>query len=171
MLTGNWYWEDKMIFNAVLFNILWLGLVVIGNAFIPLAILGLCIHFSLSKSFIFEASVVACVAVIGLITDILLTMAGVFEFNHTPYWLGFLWLAFASTINHSLRWVSSIPYAAHFSGFIFAPLSYLAAERFGAVDFGYSILTTYFLLGVVWLLLFNIFVQIKKNWVPNYAQP
>ncbi|TCS37128.1 DUF2878 domain-containing protein [Reinekea marinisedimentorum] len=159
-----------MIINALLFNALWLGLVVIGNAFIPLAIIGLCFHLCIVNNTLHEAKVMAAVAGIGLLADVLLTFAGVFEFTATPYWLLFLWLAFASTINHSLKWVARLPYAAHISGLLFAPLSYLAAERLGAVSFGLSTLSTYLLLGVVWLLLLNVFVLISTARRFNYAK-
>jgi hypothetical protein len=81
-----------------------------------------------------------------------------------------LWLAFASTINHSLKWVARIPYAAHLSGLLGAPLSYLAAERLGAVSFGLSTSATYVLLGFVWLILLNIFVLISNAWRYPYAE-
>lgn len=150
-----------MIINAILFNALWLGLVAIGNPFIPLAIAGLCFHLYIVDQPLHEAKIIAAIAAVGLLTDVLLTFSGIFIFEHTPYWLLVLWLAFASTMNHSLKWVARIPYAAHVCGALFAPLSYLAAERFGAVSFGLSSLYTYLLLGLVWLVLLNVFVYIS----------
>lgn len=98
-----------MIINAILFNALWLGLVAIGNPFIPLAIAGLCFHLYIVDQPLHEAKIIAAIAAVGLLTDVLLTFSGIFIFEHTPYWLLVLWLAFASTMNHSLKWVARIP--------------------------------------------------------------
>ena len=67
-----------------------------------------------------------------------------------PLWLVLLWGAFAATLAHSLDTLRSKPLLSALVGGIFAPLSYLAGANFGAVDLGYSLMTTYITLCVVW---------------------
>jgi hypothetical protein len=50
-----------------------------------------------------------------------------------PYWMLSLWIAFATTLNHSLRWLMSRPAAAGLAGLIGGPLAYLAGAKLGAL--------------------------------------
>jgi hypothetical protein len=50
-----------------------------------------------------------------------------------PHWMIGLWLAFATTLNASLSWLSNSPSMAALGGAIAGPLSYLAGERLGAL--------------------------------------
>jgi hypothetical protein len=44
-----------------------------------------------------------------------------------------LWMAFATTLNHSLRWLASRPWVAALAGAIGGPLAYLAGAKLGAL--------------------------------------
>ncbi|TXR54880.1 DUF2878 domain-containing protein [Reinekea thalattae] len=151
-----------ILFNALLFNGLWFGLILQGNAFIPFALLGLALHIFLVNYRLFEIKTLLIVALIGLFTDAMLTVVGVFQFDHTPYWLILLWLAFASTINHSLGWIGKWKYTPYLCGFG-APFSYFAAHRFGAVGFGFSASVTYAILTAVWIGLFLVFTFVTTS--------
>ena len=50
-----------------------------------------------------------------------------------PFWMVSLWMAFATTLNHSLRWLTSRPWVATLSGAIGGPLAYLAGAKLGAM--------------------------------------
>jgi hypothetical protein len=45
-----------------------------------------------------------------------------------------LWIAFATTLGHSLRWLMNRPVAAAAAGAVGGPLAYLAAGRLGALE-------------------------------------
>lgn len=53
-----------------------------------------------------------------------------------PVWIVALWLGFAFTLNHSLAFLRERIGLAALLALVFAPLSYLAAHRLGAVQFG-----------------------------------
>lgn len=66
-----------------------------------------------------------------------------------PLWIGSLWLLFASTFDGSLRWLTGRPMLAFVFGAVGSPLSYLAAQRLGAVSLrpGFSTLAV---IGTAW---------------------
>jgi len=77
---------------------------------------------------------------IGLILDTTWVKLGWIEFaaswalsEHAPLWILLLWAGLALTLNHSLAWLQSRLVLAAFLGGLSSPLSYLAAERLGAV--------------------------------------
>ena len=45
-----------------------------------------------------------------------------------------LWVAFATTLNHSLRWLMRRPIVAALAGAVFGPVAYLAGEKLGALS-------------------------------------
>jgi Protein of unknown function (DUF2878) len=52
-----------------------------------------------------------------------------------PLWILALWICFALTLNHSLRWLRGRLIPAVLAGAIGGPLAYLAAARLNAVSF------------------------------------
>ncbi len=60
-----------------------------------------------------------------------------------------LWAAFATTLNHSLRWVMHRPLVATLLGAIGGPLAYLAGAKLGALHLP-SLQTALPLIGVAW---------------------
>jgi hypothetical protein len=87
----------------------------------------------------FELKLVALSAFIGLLVDSTLAMTGLVRFtsawpgDFAPYWMLSLWLAFATTLNHSLRWLMCRPVAAALAGAAGGPLAYLAGAKLGAL--------------------------------------
>lgn len=80
----------------------------------------------------------------------LLRYAGNGDAALAPMWIAALWLAFAFTLNHSLAFLRERAKLAALLGLAGAPLSYLAAERLGAVEFTGSRSGTLFLLALAW---------------------
>lgn len=155
-----------MWFNLFAFNISWLGLILWGNSFIPAVISWLLLHIFLSPDKQAEMRLLVFVACIGIGVDFALTYLSIFQFNQGqffPVWLMVLWIAFAATLNHSLAFLSVRRVYQWLAGTIFAPLSYLAGERLGAVVFGLDNLHTYLLLALLWGPLMLFFFYIKAN--------
>jgi len=79
-------------------------------------------------------------ALIGALVDSTLALTGQVKFaaawpeDLAPYWMLSLWIAFATTLNHSLRWLMHRPVAAAFAGAVGGPLAYVAGARLGALD-------------------------------------
>jgi len=87
----------------------------------------------------FELRLVALCALIGVLVDSTLAMTGQVRFaaawpaDLAPYWMVSLWIVFATTLNHSLRWLMRRPVAAALAGAAGGPLAYLAGAKLGAL--------------------------------------
>ena len=103
---------------------------------------------------------------LGTLVDSLLMLTGVFGFERgawlsgdashliIPIWLACLWAALGGSLQHSLSAFADKPWLAMIGGAAFAPLSYFAGQKFGAVTFGYSPLLTFIILAIVWGVVF-----------------
>lgn len=153
-----------MILNALGFQMCWLGLVLLGNSFVPFAIILLAIHlFFLSKGE-YEVLLVITIVCIGSLVDTFLTLSHIFVFNSVlfvPAWLIVLWACFACTITHSLSFLRNWPVLQVVTGLFIAPLSYFAGNKFNVVEFSYSPLITFFMLGVIWSVLMLLFFRLE----------
>lgn len=155
-------------FNLVGFNLAWFGLVYWGNNFIPLCLLLLVAHFIFIAKSQNEIPLILAITFIGISVDSVLVHFNVFIFvngGHIPFWLMMLWACFATTISHSLRFLSTSKVLQFFVGGIFAPLSYIAGYKFQAVEFGQSMASTYLLLSVIWAGLFILFFYLKGKFI------
>jgi hypothetical protein len=103
------------------------------------------------------ALTLAAAAVVGLVLDGSLTLAGVLTFPAhaslgwpVPLWMLALWVNFALAID-ALAWLGRRPVAAMLAGAIGGPLSYLAGARLGAVTLGPSEPVALAAVGVAWM--------------------
>lgn len=155
------------IVNLIIFNINWFGLVYFRNDFVVIALLLFATHIYYvwwSKSS--ELVLIAFVAALGISTDSILLYLGVFIFEgeaHLPLWLMTLWLCFATTLSHSLSFIEKSKLRQILLGFFFAPLSYIAGFKLGAVSFSSTPVMTYLLLGFIWAGLMLSFFSIKAK--------
>jgi uncharacterized protein DUF2878 len=62
-----------------------------------------------------------------------------------------LWIAFATTLNHSLRWLMTRPVGAALAGALGGPLAYLAGARLGALTL-VTPATTLAIIALLWML-------------------
>jgi hypothetical protein len=149
----------------------WIGLVFFGNLFIPISLLMLVAHINFFVTNKREIYLIAAVTVTGIVVDSILQYANVFIFinsNHIPFWLMMLWGCFATTLCHSLGFLTKSKWLQMLVGGLFAPLSYLAGYKFQVVDFGLTMLNTYLMLSVVWAALFILFFYLKDLFVIGY---
>lgn len=79
-----------------------------------------------------------------------------------PYWIGMLWVTFALSLNSSMQWLFQYPKLAVAFGCIGGPLSYLAAERIGAIKIHEPITTLPFL-ALSWAFVILIILLIDKK--------
>lgn len=93
-------------------------------------------------------------AVLGIVIDSLLTLLGVFQFSHLPWWLALLWLHFCLSLRHSLAFMQRCPVVIQaLLGGVFGSLSYLAGAHFGAVYLPHEESVTAAILALVWAFL------------------
>lgn len=154
------------LINYLSFNLLWFGLVLVGNGFVPVALLWLTLHIYFCAQTWHELKFIGCVLFIGVGIDTSLLYLGVFDFFGLPFiplWLIALWGCFAATINHSMKFLSRSKALQWLVGTMLAPLSYIAGYKFGAVNFGYPSVMTYSLLAILWGGLFVLFYAIRDE--------
>jgi hypothetical protein len=102
------------------------------------AIVVAAVHLALRRDPL-ELQLIAIAAGIGLLVDSTLAITGQVRFasawppGFAPYWMLSLWIVFATTLNHSLRWLMTRPVAAGLAGAAGGPLAYLAGAKLGAL--------------------------------------
>ncbi|ASP48067.1 DUF2878 domain-containing protein [Cognaticolwellia beringensis] len=141
------------LWNLVMFNVAWFGLVFIGNLFIPIAAILLGAQLWFFQTTKNEIILICLVATIGIWLDFALISTGVFIFPDTdgiPFWLITLWIVFAGTIRHSLAFLANSKIMQFFIGAIFAPLSYLAGAKLSVLYLVPSWGLSYLLLAGLW---------------------
>ncbi len=153
------------LFNLIAFQVCWVGLVVLKEQFIPYALIYLLVHLWLTRQQTAEWFVIVIIIALGSLVDTSLSWYRVFIFEPSslfiPVWLVLLWACFATTLCHSLSFLSRSVIWQIAAGCI-APLSYLMGQRLGAVEFGYSQLNTFAVLALIWSAIFVAFFQIRR---------
>lgn len=164
-----------MWINAVLFQLGWFACVLErGIIAVALTLLILFAHGWLQKPSRGEWRAIGLIAGIGTVQDVILMQLDVMRFDTHPWpplWLVCLWLLFATTLNHSLRWLSQRWLLAAALGAIAGPLSYLAGERLGALSLNHAMLP---LLAFAWALglpLFYYLLHQLKEPLPSCHAP
>lgn len=95
----------------------------------------------------------------GYALDCLWLTTGVLEFKApwpglplAPLWIAALWVGLALSINHSLAWLQRWPLRSSFVIAFLAPISYLFAERTGAVTIHLSVVELFFVISPSWFI-------------------
>jgi hypothetical protein len=131
------------LWNFLAYQLAWFAVLIsagfgIAWAGAAAAILVAAVHLALRRDPL-EGQLIALAAGIGLLVDSTLAITGQVRFasawpeGFAPYWMLSLWIVFATTLNHSLRWLMNRPVAAALAGAIGGPLAYLAGAKLGAV--------------------------------------
>jgi hypothetical protein len=112
----------------------WLGLIAVGVAAI--------VHFKMASNARQEGCLMLLAVLIGLIFDSLLVGSGWVAYPNgmvvagvAPYWILALWALFATTMNVSMSWIKTNVGVAALLGAIGGPLSYMAGQRLGGLQF------------------------------------
>ena len=159
-------------------GIWWLVILYQNSAVIPvLALIGLWLWVSPKR--ISDIKLMSAVFLLGTVVDALLTFTGLFIFNQSevlvsfwpiPIWLSLLWAAFAGTVYHSLTAFNDRMVIASIAGAIFAPLSYIAGAKFGAVELGASMTLSYIYIALVWSVIFPLCFYLSNRFEVKQAQ-
>jgi hypothetical protein len=112
----------------------WVGLLAAG--------LGIALHLALAERPGQESRLIVLAVLMGLVVDSLLVNSGWLRYASpgplpglAPYWILAMWALFATTLNTSMSWLKGRPWLAVLLGAVFGPLSYLAGQRLGALEF------------------------------------
>jgi hypothetical protein len=165
------------LLNLAAYQAVWFA-AVIGASFGrpwpgPLAALAFAVgQLATSRSRVGDLRAVAGALALGLALDGLLAQrhwvryaapAPAWPPGGAPVWILALWVAFALTLHHSLRWVCVRPVFAAVLGAIGGPLAYLAAARLHAVSMGESLWAALFALGLGWGLALFVLARLARH--------
>ena len=144
------------VLNFAWYQLIWFGAVVGGVMFEPLLGLMIVLHLVLVRRWKSEFLLMTGAAIVGGGFDAVLTSAGFFAFDQTPsllpipLWLFAIWMGFAGTLNHSMSFMVARPRLMAIAAAFFAPMTYLVAQRLGAVTFPYGNAATAIAIGLSW---------------------
>ncbi|GAA0206379.1 DUF2878 domain-containing protein [Kangiella japonica] len=175
----------KNLVNFILLQLVWVGFIV-GITFDQMW-LGPIIFIVLMvwqlRSDVREGSdfvVISCSFISGFVLASIWSSSGLIEFKEhwpspdiAPWWILALWIALGASFNHSLKWVQASPYLAGAVLAIGGPLSYLAAERIGAIEINTPVLTLslmaagWFTIGFLLTIIVKKYRLFEKWWIAD----
>ena len=135
----------RLAMNVLAFQAAWLGTVggaAVGLLWVgPVAAIALVAwHVTMAARRRRELVGVAAVAALGTAWDIVPAALGLIDYRGgvavlggAPYWIVALWLAFATTLNVSLRWLRARRWLGVALGVVLGPACYAAGEALGAL--------------------------------------
>ncbi|MBB6092397.1 hypothetical protein HNQ60_001243 [Povalibacter uvarum] len=135
----------RTVWNFVAYQIVWFACVLSaarGAAWIGVlaAVIAICTHLVLVRGARVDLLLIGVAAVVGFVTDSVLLLAGCISFapaaalpGGQPLWMLALWMAFATTLGHSMRWVTQQIWAAALVGAVGGPLAYWGGAKLGAL--------------------------------------
>ena len=134
------------IYNAAAYQIAWFAGILgaahgYASAGTAIAVGVAALHLAVQRPRAGELKLIACAAAVGVAHDAVLMHLGFVDFTPAgwsepwpPYWMVGLWVAFATTLNHSMRWFMQRPWRGIAAGVLGGPLAYLAGARLGALS-------------------------------------
>ena len=154
--------------NIIIFNLLWLGLVLGRDSLIHLTLPSLLIYLAcLLRIGDLKVHQILLPAAIGITIDSSLTFFGIFIFPDSsliiPFWLIVLWINFSTTITLSLSFIGKNKLIAFGLGATALPFNYTVGERLGAVTFGEPYLFSILVLVLVWSVSFPILFMVSHE--------
>lgn len=135
----------RLVFNFVAFQAAWFAAVggaAAGHDWAGPAATAVvaAVHLATAPQPRRELGVLLAVGALGTVWDSVLVALGVVEYRGAalgpglaPVWIATLWIAFATTLSGSLRWLQGRRWLAALLGAVFGPLAYAAGESMGAV--------------------------------------
>jgi len=154
--------------NIIVFNLLWVGLVLGRDSLIHLTLPSLLIYLAcLLRIGDLKVHQILLPAIIGIMIDTSLTFFGIFIFPDSslivPFWLILLWINFSTTITLSLSFIGKNKLIAFGLGATALPFNYTVGERLGAVTFGEPYLFSILTLALVWSVSFPILFMVSHE--------
>jgi len=160
--------------NFIAFQIGWFACVLSASNSMPwvgvlVASLVVTLHVQFSEWRSHELILIGLSIVVGLVFDSLLVLSGWLQYPSgvlfpgiAPYWILAMWALFATTLNVSMSWLKGKPFLAAVLGAIFGPLSYMAGQRFGAIEF-VSVQPAGIALAIIWALVMPLLVTVASR--------
>lgn len=150
---------QRVIVNAVLFNVVWLVCVLGGSTVAVVAVTAaLFFHQHFISGDPRELILILAITMLGVAVDssLIATQVLLSPDNSVlpPLWLVSLWAIFATTLNHSTRWFQARLPVAFIAGGIAGPLTYITGTRLTDYDVGTPWPRAVALLAITWAVVF-----------------
>ena len=165
----------NVLINAMLFNLVWIACVA-GSAqkllWPAITSCGLLALYQLhpKNRHPNDLILVWIGMVLGIVVDSIWVKLGYMDFtdkrpfeNFAPGWIIILWVGFALTVNHSLKWLIAHPLLPAITGAIAAPITYFAGIKIGAVVYTESVVIVSIGLAIAWGMALTIMVEVGKR--------
>ncbi|MEM1186970.1 MAG: DUF2878 domain-containing protein [Pseudomonadota bacterium] len=155
------------LLNFAWYQLLWFTAVLGTTQALPVLFLLVIPHLLLVRNRGSELALMAGTAVLGTLFDASLTLAGYYQFAASdgglpfPVWLPLIWIGFAGTLRHSMAFMVARPKLMTFAATVFAPLTYLAAQRLGAVSFPHGSIATALVIGLSWWVITPLLLRLE----------
>lgn len=177
LLPRNLHSVLNKVVNLALFNVLWISFVV-GRyewVWLSLPVLVVYIGFLLLRQIVKPMQIVLPAA-IGITADSLFSLLGLFTFPTAdsawyvaqpgllPFWFILLWVAFATTLSQSLRFLADKVLLTVLAGAVAFPFNYWVGSQLGGIYFPHGKLITFAVIGVSWAILLPLaFKSLRLN--------
>ena len=167
---------NPILVNIIAFYLAWFACIWGAAHQFPLlgpivvvAVLGLHFSFLSGYSLAQELRLLLIAGVLGFVLDSFQAFIGTFSFRKTgpeawvsPVWIVALWLAFATTLHTSLRWLSGRYGLAAILGAIGGPLSYYSGAQLGALALNPDNTFSFIVMAIAWGIAMPILVWLAK---------
>jgi len=105
---------------------------------------------------VLEFKLIIIFALIGTLADSILAFSNVLKYNggylpyFAPLWITAMWAGFTATVNYSMGWLKHKLFLQVLSGLVFGPLAYITGQKFDAILFNISFVSTCIIIAVVY---------------------
>ncbi|MBB1293480.1 MAG: hypothetical protein ACJAVX_000591 [Pseudoalteromonas rhizosphaerae] len=160
----------RSVINFLLFQGVWfLALFLEQRAIIPILLI-IILMLCLSQQKQQDMLLLCYGLMISLSFEYLMVEVGFLSFSISPFplWFILLWCALLLTINTSMQFLHRTPwYLAMLLCAVFAPASYIAGARFGALEVHPVVWQFWLIYGFAWSLMFN-FIRMINTYSKKY---
>jgi len=163
----------KNTINFILFQLLWISCIlgaayeIIWPATLIITTL-LAVYLYPSVRHQKDLSFLSVCLVLGFLLDSVMAHFNLITYNYdlgfsntAPFWILFLWVGFALTLNHSMSWLIKKPKLGTAFIIIGAPLSYFSAEKLNAIVIEDSVIALT-LISIMWLFVYHIILLVDN---------
>jgi len=158
------------VLNLVIFQAGWVVCVVGGDIYaLAFTAVALLIHHFYVLHKTAEWQLIILVATVGCLWDMLMVFAGMVYYPDSvflgiPLWLVCLWLLFATTFLHSLRWLNRYLWLALVFAAVLGPASYWSGSELSEASLGVPVLTSLAVMAVGWAALFPAGIYLTRRY-------
>ena len=166
---------NKLIFNLVVFQTGWMVAVLGGNIYAAFyTIFAIVIHQWFVLKDASEWKLIGIIVFVGCAWDIAMAQTKILVFPSAalfgiPLWLVCLWLLFATTIQHCLRWLQTRLVLAAFFASVFGPFSYWLGAQISHVKMAEPLWFSIVVIGFGWAAIFPFGLHLARKYFGDSA--